>query len=195
MFGKHKLLTEGTQAQALVTSSGNYWVNPGSAPGRYAVGLQVRFPDGSTAEIERHVSGVSIDAGDVVPVRFDPNATSKVEVDLAAMLALRQAQVDGARARAVETSERELRRADLVREIATRETPPTDAELQAVADQEKAAKEELGNSIRRRAGAAPSEDELSESSRLTDAVRDARAELEALKALRPDWSPADAEPS
>ena len=69
MFAKGKLLSEGARAQALVTSSGNYWVNPGSAP-----------------------------------IRFDPEDRSKIEIDLPALQAGRQAQVDGARERAMDTS-------------------------------------------------------------------------------------------
>jgi hypothetical protein len=190
MFGKRKLLAEGAQAQALVTASGNYPVPSGSAPGRYAVDLRVQFPDGSTAEIQRHVYAVFIDVGDVVPVRYDPADRTKIEIDLPARLATQQAHIDAGRARTLSAGEAEFRRANLVREIAARATPPSDAELQAVADRMQTAREQSRDSIRRYAGSTPSDEQLAETSLATEAFRDARAELDALKALRPDWSPA-----
>jgi hypothetical protein len=187
MFGKGRL-TE--SAQALVTSSGNYWVPPGSSPGRYTVELRVQFPDGATVEMAQHVFGVVINTGDIVPVRYDPADRSKIEIDDSAMLVCQQADIDAGQARALEIGEAELRRANLVREISARTTPPTDGELQAVVNREHEVLEQQRAVIRRYAGSAPTDADLSELSRLTEAVHDARAELDALKALRPDWSPA-----
>ncbi|HEX3794452.1 MAG TPA: hypothetical protein VHV57_08130 [Acidimicrobiales bacterium] len=189
MFGKRKLLENGAQAEAIVTWSGNPGAPPGSAPFQYQVALSVQFPDGSTADIRRRVFGQFIDTGDVVPVRFDPADRSKIEIDYAARLASEQSRIDGGKQRALSTAEAERSRANVVRDIESRTTTPTDAELQAVFDREQEARELSRASIRRYGGSTPSDEQLRETSRLTEAILDARAELAALRVLRPDWSP------
>ncbi len=189
MFGKRKLLAEGAQAQAIVTWSGNPGAPPGSAPFQYHVELSVQFPDGSTVDIRRRVFGAFIDTGQVVPVRYDPTDHSKIEIDHDAILAAQLARIDAGKQRTLDTAEAERNRANLVRDIQSRTTPPTDAELQGIFDREQEAREQSLASIRRRAGSTPSDEQLSESARLTEALLDARAELAALQALRPDWSP------
>jgi hypothetical protein len=39
------------------------------------------------------------------------------------------------------------------------------------------------------AGSAPTDEQLAKTGRATEAFNDARAELDAVKALRPDWTP------
>jgi hypothetical protein len=94
MFGKHDPLRDGAQARAVVIAakrSGGVPVDGGYSPVKYDLGLRVRFADGSTAEVSRHVGGLwkgtalSFSEGDIVPVRYDRTDPSKLEVDVPAM--------------------------------------------------------------------------------------------------------------
>lgn len=98
MFGKHKLLHEGAQAEAVVTSVDLYQegmrANWGSGF-TYDVGMRVHFEDGTTAEIVRRIGGMAgtdlhFDVADVVPVRYDPHNRAKIELDEDALRAQQQ---------------------------------------------------------------------------------------------------------
>jgi Short C-terminal domain len=132
MFGKDKLLREGAEAQALVLDKkvrniasepgrdglkayatfgiAGDWANVGDALS-CTYSLRVRFEDGSTTEISRHVRGVSVSwvpVGDLLPVRYDPADRSKIEVDEPALKARRDARARDAKADAIARGEAEL---------------------------------------------------------------------------------------
>jgi hypothetical protein len=100
-IGKGKVLREGAQAHGVVVES-----RPpaGTATGGvgniYHVKVRVHFKDGSTADVssgrlDRHKVGWKLE-GDIVPVRYDPEDRSKIEIDVPALIAARGADFDNA---------------------------------------------------------------------------------------------------
>src|SRR5436305_820012 len=86
------------------------WANAGDALS-CTYSLRVRFGDGSTTEISRHVRGVGVcwvPVGDLLPVRYDPADRSKIEIDEPALKAQRRAQASDAKADAIARGERAL---------------------------------------------------------------------------------------
>jgi hypothetical protein len=117
MFGKHDLLRDGARARAVVIAvkrTGGTPVDGGYSPVKYDLGLRVRFPDGSTAEVSRHVGGLwkgtalSFSEGDIVPVRYDPTNPSKLEVDAQAMESTRAANTAQAKQVAISRADASL---------------------------------------------------------------------------------------
>ena len=88
MFGRINLLTEGAQAEGLVTKA--WFSDPGF---NNRLGVQVRFksPDGSTGECTDRMLWVSdvglLPEGSVVPVRYDPGKPSRAAIDVPALKA------------------------------------------------------------------------------------------------------------
>ena len=87
VFGrKNKLARNGTLAQAAITEAdaGGYTNSHGER--RYKLRLSVTYPDGTTRDVTCHAfapgaAGAYL-AGETVPVRYDPDDPSKVEVDV-----------------------------------------------------------------------------------------------------------------
>jgi hypothetical protein len=112
MFGKDRLLREGAEAQALVLDKRVYAAGVQSNEAtscRYE--LRVKFQDGTTSEISRRVwhrrlAGFQI--GDLVPVRYDPDDRSKVEIDEPKLVARDEAAEKAAREQAIERGEQAL---------------------------------------------------------------------------------------
>jgi hypothetical protein len=106
MLGKNKLLTEGLEAKALVLDKTVY--AQGVQTNRVNAcnyRLLVRFQDGSETEISRRVfhtelAGAAV--GSLIPVRYDPDDRSKIEIDGAAMKAAQEAEANEWRERSLE---------------------------------------------------------------------------------------------
>jgi hypothetical protein len=115
MFGKGKLLRDGSQAQALVLDK-NAW-DVGEATGETKActyTLKVQFDDGSSVEIKRrvmHHDAAWVGVGELLPVRYDRTDRTKIEVDEPALKAQREAQAREAKARAIAYGERKLAQA------------------------------------------------------------------------------------
>jgi hypothetical protein len=115
MFGRHKLLRTGVEAQAVITSVravGAAQVNLQYSPVSWHLELRVYLADGSTGEVACHVgaltTGLAFSEGDTVPVRYDAADPSKVEVDVPAMEAFRKAGHDQAARVRIDRAEGEL---------------------------------------------------------------------------------------
>jgi len=117
MFGKHRLMKDGATAKAVVTearSSGGQSYGAGPSAVVYHLRLRVQFDDGSTADtscsVGNFVRGTDLffSEGDVVPVRYDPADRSKIELDVAAYSALKQARAEELKQRAIARGEAEL---------------------------------------------------------------------------------------
>jgi hypothetical protein len=87
VFGrKNKLLRNGTLARAAIreADAGGYTNSHGER--RYKLRLSVEYPDGTTGDVTCHAfapgaAGAYV-AGETVPVRYDPDDPSKVDVDV-----------------------------------------------------------------------------------------------------------------
>lgn len=116
MFGRGKKIREsGTEAKAVVLDNkmGGRTNNRGER--HWKVQLRVQFDDGTTAETECSIwckVGGQPSAGAIVPVRYDPDDRSKVEVDVEAMNAGHQAAREEAKAKLIQAAEEKLSRGD-----------------------------------------------------------------------------------
>ena len=130
LFGKHKLMREGARAEAVVTAArqyGGHTAGASEAAGRtlpvgYHVTLRVRFDDGSTVEVARKADLYGrVTEGDILPVRYDPEDHSKIEVDEPAL----RAQSDAADAERAQA--KQARVSDRERQLAPGAAPPAAA--------------------------------------------------------------------
>ena len=127
MFGKHGVLKNGAEAQAVVTSVDLYQEGMRANWGTgftSDVGMRVHFADDTTSDIVRRIGGMAgtdlkFSVGDIVPVRYDPQHKDRVELDEDALRAKQQHarealqhQLDGANARAVAEAEAKLAKAN-----------------------------------------------------------------------------------
>jgi hypothetical protein len=111
MFGRGKLLRDGAQTQGVVVESrrtGSGGIAEGDARLSCQVRVRVSFEDGSKAEVSSKLYGRLYVEGDILPVRYDPDDHSKIEVDLPALEAGRQADVARGQALNVARGEAEL---------------------------------------------------------------------------------------
>jgi hypothetical protein len=115
MFRRNKtLMRDGAQAQALVLEAKQFGHTAvGEGPGMgifFELKLRVQFDDGTTEEITRRVRlsslggssgaiGGTVNAGDLLPVRYDPEDRSKIEIDSAAVKQGKEAAREAARER------------------------------------------------------------------------------------------------
>jgi hypothetical protein len=131
VFGKGKLMREGAEAQALVLDKRIYAQTVQSntvTACNYK--LRVRFDDGSTTEISRRAMSRElawVPVGGLLPVRYDPDDRSKVELDEPALKALRTARAEEAREQAVARGEEAL--------TGRPQRSPVQAEASAFADE------------------------------------------------------------
>jgi hypothetical protein len=120
VFGKHKLLREGLQAKAVVTSAELYQEGMRGNWGTgftYDVGMRVHFEDGTTADIVRRIGGMAgtdldFEVGDIVPVRYDARDRNKVELDEDALRAEQQRARQEAQRGLDEVNEQVVREAE-----------------------------------------------------------------------------------
>jgi hypothetical protein len=112
MFGHRDLLSEGVQANAIVMKTREYDMR-GDSGGydRVHLDVEIHFADGTTAAISLKAKTADVglvDVGQILPVRYDDNDHSKVEIDVPAMKAHRAAAQDAARARDIARAEAQL---------------------------------------------------------------------------------------
>ena len=111
MFGKGKLLRDGAEAQGVVIESIVATSGEGGTVDKYKVKVRVRFDDGSSAEISskllRHEVGYHYE-GAILPIRYDPQDLSKIEIDVPKLEAQLEARTAEVKAEAIERGEREL---------------------------------------------------------------------------------------
>ena len=111
MFGKGKLLRDGGEAQGVVIESIVATSGEGGTVDKYKVKVRVRFDDGSSAEISsklfRHEVGYHYE-GAILPIRYDPQDLSKIEIDVPKLEAQFEARTAEVKAEAIERGEREL---------------------------------------------------------------------------------------
>ena len=108
-----KLLRDGQQGQAVVVDAkvdGARDDMRTDSTGLFGwnVTIRVKYGDGTTADFDRYIEAESADAiapGVVVPIRFDPQKRSRVEIDTEAMRAKRD----------LESSKREVAEAENVK--------------------------------------------------------------------------------
>jgi len=120
VFEKHKLLREGAQTEAVVTSVELYQEGMRANWGTgftYDVGMRVHFDDGPAAEIVRRIGGMagtdlSFEVGDIVPVRYDPRDRAKIELDEDALRAQQQQARDENQRQLDEVNEQAVREAE-----------------------------------------------------------------------------------
>jgi len=98
--------------------------------------IRVKFADGSTADFERYVEAalltdgsggslLELAAGMIVPIRFDPEKRSRVEVDTAALASREAAQLAQQSAEAEATENVAVQRAEQDLKPLGSQPPPT----------------------------------------------------------------------
>lgn len=123
-----RLLRDGSRGEAVVVDATADRDKNSRIGGIYGwqVTIRVKFGDGSTADFDRYLeasavvdddgrSVLEVTAGMMLPIRFDPNDRSRVEIDTAALVeqqARAKAQEDAAQTAAVARAERELKPLD-----------------------------------------------------------------------------------
>jgi hypothetical protein len=118
MFRRLNLSKDGATAKAVVIEARAEGGMPGRAGGysatQYDLKLHVHFDDGSDGDATCRVGGfirgtdLSFSEGDIVPVRYDPDDRSKVEVDVPALSAERDKESQSLRDEAVARAEDKL---------------------------------------------------------------------------------------
>ncbi len=96
MFGKGKLLKVGAVAQAAILSADMSGMSNSKGAHKWKLKLKVQFDDGATGEAfcsayEVNI-GMGYGPGQIVPVRYDANDRTKVEVDVPALQAQHDAR-------------------------------------------------------------------------------------------------------
>lgn len=116
VFGKRKVLKNGAKAQAAVVSSDMTGMSNSHGAHKWRLDLHVQFDDGSTADVTCHAYEVNLASGygpgQIVPVRYDPNDRSKVEVDREALVAESEARKEAGRAGLARLAEEKLARGE-----------------------------------------------------------------------------------
>jgi hypothetical protein len=116
MFGRgKKILETGAETKAVVLETDMSGRSNRHAERLWKVKLRVQFDDGSTAEANcsmwaKPFGGPA--AGAILPVRYDPDDRSKVEVDVAAMNAGHDAAREELEANLIEEAEQKLSRGE-----------------------------------------------------------------------------------
>jgi hypothetical protein len=116
VFGRGKKLREnGAQAQAVVLDSEMGSRQNSHGARNHKLTLRVQFDDGSTGEarctIWRMLGGAP-GAGEILPVRYDPDDRGKVEVDIEALDAGKLEAHEEAKAKLIQAAEEKLSRGD-----------------------------------------------------------------------------------
>ena len=100
--GYRKLLRSGAQGEAVVVEAKKE-TSRSDVVGVFGwtVTIRVKFADGTSADFERYIEAAhadDVDPGMVVPIRFDPDKRSKVEIDTEALDARRAQRASAAHA-------------------------------------------------------------------------------------------------
>jgi hypothetical protein len=116
-------MRDGEQAQALVLDVKQFGHTAvGEGPGMgifFELKLRVQFDDGTTEDIARRVRlaslggssgaiGATVTAGDLLPVRYDPEDRSKIEIDSAAVKQGKEAAREDSQRLAIQRGEEQL---------------------------------------------------------------------------------------
>jgi hypothetical protein len=116
-------MRDGAQAQGLVLEAKQFGhTDVGEGPGMgifFELKLRVQFDDGTTEDITRRVRraslggtsgaiGGTVNAGDLLPVRYDPEDRSKIEIDSAAVKQGKEADREYAKRRGIQRREERL---------------------------------------------------------------------------------------
>lgn len=116
MFGRgKKILEDGAQANAVCLDSEMGGRTNSHGERHYKVSMRVQFEDGETQEVTAKIwrfLGGAPSAGDIIPVRYDPEDRSKVEVDIPAMDAGKLEAREDAKAKLIQASEQKLARGE-----------------------------------------------------------------------------------
>jgi hypothetical protein len=191
---------DAASAQAIVTDVKAHGGEAGSAGTIYFdLELEARLEDGSTHAAQCRVGGpysgtqLRFVAGDIVPVRFDPNDLSSIKVDEDAMnadVSSRREAFDAARVRGAEM---EL---DAQAAAAAHRGAPSDAELQDLSDRWSAAMDKARACMDAHDAAKVAGDAKEAQRQLADgALANADQvqlgeQFKQLRRQRPDWQPA-----
>jgi hypothetical protein len=202
VFGKKKhLLHDGTPARAVIVDAerhGGQITSQGATPVSYRLQLRVHLDDGTTFDAvstvggQMHSAKTFYSAGDIVPVRFDPEHRDTVLVDEPALLAAREDERRAAAEVAVERAERRL--AGLPDLPSGVELPSDDA-LRTAHERWKTAasraKEAKADHKRAQAGEDKRETLRAFNTSVKRAAEEktARERYSELHKLRPDWAP------
>jgi hypothetical protein len=112
LFGKRKILKNGAKAQAVIRSADMSGLSNSHGAHKWRLELRVQFDDGTTIDASCRAWEVDIaagyGAGQIVPVRYDPNDRSKVELDHDALEAQSEARSAAGRAGLVKLAEEKL---------------------------------------------------------------------------------------
>lgn len=105
-------MRDGATAQAVIIAS-DVLPGEGGAPWGYKLTLRVHFDDGTKTEIERteqaiDLPGQLVGVGDILPVRYDANDRSKVEIDSPALKVQAEAEKAQADRRNIADAEAQL---------------------------------------------------------------------------------------
>jgi uncharacterized protein DUF3592 len=112
MFGKRKILKNGAKAQAVIRSAEMSGLSNSHGAHKWRLELRVQFDDGTTVDASCRAWEVNIASGygpgQIVPVRYDPEDRSKVELDHDALKAQSEARKEAGRAGLVKLAEEKL---------------------------------------------------------------------------------------
>jgi hypothetical protein len=109
-LARKRLIREGPQAQAVVIDAVVHMLD-GAAPGSYDLALRVHFPDGVTSEVSRRADAADVgivSVGDTLPIRYDAEDRSKVEIDVPTFRRQREAEQQRANDAAIANAEAAL---------------------------------------------------------------------------------------
>ncbi|MBA3864796.1 MAG: hypothetical protein H0X42_00350 [Solirubrobacterales bacterium] len=103
MFGSDKLVDGGARVNGVIIEAPEFFRGSTDMRGRYKVTVRVQLDDGGTVEVERrlHLSCGEHRVGAVLPMRYDPTDSSKIEIDEPALTAGRDADFAAIKERAV----------------------------------------------------------------------------------------------
>ena len=122
MFGKGKILKNGAKAQAVIVNSDMSGLSNSHGAHKWHLELRVQFDDGSKGDASCSAYEVNLAAGfgpgQIVPVRYDADDRTKVELDRDAMVAESTARKEAGKAGLVKLAEEKLARGET-------ETPPS----------------------------------------------------------------------
>jgi hypothetical protein len=124
--GYQVLMRRGLQGEAVIVHAEADRPNSRSGLGGvygWSVTVRVKFDDGSSADYKRYVDATvaptTLDAGMILPIRFDANKRSRVEIDTAALRSQgatlrseQSAQAEATDAAAVQRAEQDLKPLD-----------------------------------------------------------------------------------
>jgi hypothetical protein len=205
-IGKSKLLSEGASVNGVVTDCRLTAGIAGTTISDYHVTVRVKFVDGSSTEFKQKLSkdrvGSYFPIGTILPVRYDPDNHSKIEIDVPAVTP-KEADYEAQDAAAIARAEAAIAQgtatvvgagsaAATTNSASTGSGVPTDEEMATAYQASMAANTD--RTAMDAFWAAKASGNAAEQARLKVAVAAQNAEAQALNkefqrmsALRPDW--------